>query len=155
MCSVPHLFGYCLLHSTPRQPQEPPPSGSSSSETFSDELYEWTSEEEARAPDAVQHGPWMPWENLPQDMQPQDGAFKHTSVVEGQPPYYRLVERQDSSSSENMPALVPLSDSEQEMAPPYNRDEAEASQDSASAAVRYIDSHGIQRTEGTLDGTPL
>ena len=88
----------------------------------------------------MQHGPWMPWESLPQDTQPQDGAFNHTSLGEGQIPYYRPMGRQDSSSSEDMPALVPFSDSDQ---------------DSVLAEARYIETPGNQRVVGTLGGTLL
>ena len=128
-CGLYHL-GNCLWNNALRPPQEPPPDDSSSSETSSGESCYSTSEseDERRAPDAVQHGPWILRENLPSTMQPQDGAFDHSSHIEGQVPYYRpgfyyrrvvgeggnlpvgTSRQPDSSSSEAMPELVSDSD---------------------------------------------
>ena len=83
-----HL-GVCLWNNTPRRPQEAPPDSDSSSYTYSDEYYEFTSDEEQQGTDAVEHGPWVPREALPANMQPQDGAFHETSETEEQLPRYR------------------------------------------------------------------
>ena len=88
ICGMTHV-GACLWNNTPRPPQEPPPDSDSSSYTYSDEYYEFTSEEEQQGTDAVEHGPWVPREALPANMQPQDGAFHETSETEEQLPSYR------------------------------------------------------------------
>ena len=82
-------IGVCLWNNTPRPPQEAPPDSDSSSYTYSDEYYEFTSDEEQQGTDAVEHGPWVPREALPANMQPQDGAFHETSETEEQLPSYR------------------------------------------------------------------
>ena len=48
------------------------------SDTSSEGLYVFSSDEERHAEDAVQHAPWVAREQLPSDMQPQDGAFCET-----------------------------------------------------------------------------
>ena len=88
LCGLTHI-GSCLWSNAPRQPQEPPPEEESSSETYSDEYLQYSSEEEQRGIDVVQHGPWLPREDLPTDMQPQDGAFNETSLGEAERPRYR------------------------------------------------------------------
>ena len=88
LCGLSH-YGPCLWSNEPRQPQEPPPEEESSSETYSDEYLQYSSEEEQRGIDVVQHGPWLPREDLPTDMQPQDGAFNETSLGEAERPRYR------------------------------------------------------------------
>ena len=80
-CSVcgMHHTGQCQWANTPRPPQEAPPESESSSYTYSDEDFYWSSDEDAaRRIDAVQHGPWLDRSNLPANMQPQDGAFNET-----------------------------------------------------------------------------
>ena len=72
-----------------RPPQEAPPDEDSSSVTYSDEDYEFSSEEDQYGVDVVEHGPWLLREDLPANMQPQDGAFQETSVAEEQQPMYR------------------------------------------------------------------
>ena len=88
LCGLIH-YGPCLWSNEPRQPQEPPPEEESSSETYSDEYLQYSSEEEQWGIDVVQHGPWLPREDLPTDMQPQDGAFNETSLGEAERPRYR------------------------------------------------------------------
>ena len=106
LCGLIH-YGPCLWSNEPRQPQEPPPEEESSSETYSDEELQYSSEEDQVGIDVVQHGPWLPREALPIDMQPQDGAFSETSFGEAQRPRYRP-QRVGSWSSESSsrPELV-------------------------------------------------
>ena len=77
-----------------RPPQEAPPDEESSSVTYSDEDFAYTSEEDIYGEDAVAHGPWIASEDLPTNMQPQDGSFQHTSLAEGQQPLYRSQDEQ-------------------------------------------------------------
>ena len=48
------------------------------SDTSSEGLYVFSSDEDCQAEDAVQHAPWVAREQLPLNMQPQDGAFVET-----------------------------------------------------------------------------
>ena len=88
LCGMTHI-GVCLWNNTPRPPQEAPPDSDSSSYTYSDEYYEFTSDEEQQGTDAVEHGPWVPREALPANMQPQDGAFHETPEIAEQLPIHR------------------------------------------------------------------
>ena len=91
--AIPHSYrltmeAYALMyHSTrsnvdnaPWPPQEAPVEDYS--DTYSEELYVFSSDEECHSEDAVQHAPWVARERLPLNMQPQDGAFCETSHYE-------------------------------------------------------------------------
>ena len=96
-----------MWSNAPRPPQEAPPDSESSSEVFSDEKYEFSSDEDRRKPDAVVHGPWLPREDLPASMQPQDGAFRATTQAEEQWPRYFPPENSNrSADSSSEPGLV-------------------------------------------------
>ena len=59
-----------------RPPQEAPIE--EHSDSYSEELYFFSSDEEYYSEDAIQHAPWVARECLPTNMQPQDGAFRET-----------------------------------------------------------------------------
>ena len=59
-----------------RPPQEAPVD--EHSDSSSEQLYFFSSDEDYYSEDAVQHAPWVARECLPTNMQPQDGAFKET-----------------------------------------------------------------------------
>ena len=82
---------YALMYSSARMdvgkaslpPQEAPVEEHSEySDTSSEGLYVFSSDEECHREDAVQHPPWVARERLPPDMQPQDGAFCETTQYE-------------------------------------------------------------------------
>ena len=92
-------------------PQEAPQDNETESST-SDELYSFSSEDERHAEDAVQHGPWMAREQLPTNMQPQDGAFQETiaeglSPMDRTAPHHHITTATDISTSSRLPSRDP------------------------------------------------
>ena len=86
--AIPHSYrltreAYALYHSASRRPWPPQEAPVDDySDTSSEELYVFSSDEEYCAEDAVQHAPWVAREHLPLNMQPQDGAFCETAHYE-------------------------------------------------------------------------
>ena len=86
--TIPHTHrltreAYALYHSASRRPWPPQEAPVDDySDTSSEELYVFSSDEDYGAEDAVQHAPWVAREHLPLNMQPQDGAFCETSHYE-------------------------------------------------------------------------
>ena len=86
--AIPHTHrltreAYALYHSASRRPWPPQEAPVDDySDTSSEELYVFSSDEDYGAEDAVQHAPWVAREHLPLNMQPQDGAFCETAHYE-------------------------------------------------------------------------